>query len=127
MRKFTLLAASVFIAILSLTACKELPDLNQAKHRISDSLFKAYPNVPGHSIDLDSYPNINIVVRSKQLYNTTGENKEQITAEIGAIAQSVFGTNNELDKGQVIFTKDERSTDMEPADGETFPISFPKQ
>ena len=126
MRKFTLLAASVFIAILSLTACKELPDLNQAKHRISDSLFKAYPNVPGHSIDLDSYPNINIVVRSKQLYNTTGENKEQITAEIGAIAQSVFGTNNELDKGQLIFTQDERGTDMDPRDGQKYPITFTK-
>ncbi len=95
--------------------------------RMEDTLFKAYPTMGGVSVEIKDWHELNIVARSKQLYSTSEENKQKVSAEIGKIAESVFGTNNELDKGQVIFTKDERSTDMDPADAEKYPITFPEK
>ena len=125
MTRPALLAASAFIAFLSLTACEdEHSDMASIK-RMEDTLFKTYPTMAGVSVNVKEYHELDVVVRGKQLYSTTGENKQKITAEIGTMAQIVFGTNNELDKGQVIFTKEERGTDMEPKDGEKFAIPFP--
>jgi hypothetical protein len=127
MKKLTLLPLLLFAAFFSLTACRdEFSDMASIK-RMEDTLFKTYPTMAGVSVEVNEHHELNVVVRSAQLYSTDGENQQKVASEIGAMAQNVFGTNNELDKGQVTFTKDERSTDMKPADGKTFPISFSKQ
>lgn len=94
---------------------------------MEDTLSKTYPNLAGISIEIKEWHELNIVARSAQLYNTTEENKRKVTGEIEKMAQYIFGTNNELDKGQVIFTKQERSTDMDPADAEKYPFTFPEK
>jgi hypothetical protein len=127
MKKLTLLPLLFFAALFSLSSCRDEVSNMENLEKMRDTLNKVYPNVPGLSVNVLEYDNLIVVVRSAQLYNTNGENKQKIATEITNIALAVFGTNNELDKGQVIFTKEERSTDMDPADGQKFPILFPKQ
>jgi peptidoglycan hydrolase CwlO-like protein len=120
--KKTIFAA--LLAIVALSSCKDEFSNQEAIKRMQDTLFKVYPTMAGVSVHVEGWNELTVVARSSQLYNTSGENKQKVTAEISSIAQTVFGTNNELDTGQVIFTKDERSTDMAPADGQSYPISF---
>jgi hypothetical protein len=94
---------------------------------LKESVFKAYPTVAGVSVEVKDWHELYVVVRSRQLYSTNAENKQKVTSEIGKMADSIFGTNNELDKGQVIFTKDERSTDMNPSDAQKYPFTFPEK
>jgi hypothetical protein len=120
-----LLLAAVLAASSTLFSCHDEVSNTENIEHLKDTLFKTYPAMAGVSVEVEEWHELNVVVRSKQLYNTSTENKQKVTAEIGQIAQAVFGTNNELDKGQVIFTKNERSTEMKPADGENYPITFP--
>ncbi|MBL7717878.1 MAG: hypothetical protein JNL72_03505 [Flavipsychrobacter sp.] len=126
--KFKALFPTLFVAAACiLSSCRDEFSNKEHIKQMQDTLFKVYPTMAGVSVDVKDWNNITVVVRSAQLSSTTGENKEKITAEIGNIVQAVFGTNNELEKGQVIFTKDETGTDMNPADGERFPIAIPEK
>ena len=117
----------VVAAATLLFSCDEPVDNTASIKRMEDTLFKSYPTMAGVSVEVKANSELNVVVRSAQLYSTSPENKQKVSAEIEAIAQSIFGMNNELDKGQVIFTKDERNTDMNPPDAERFPITFPEK
>lgn len=110
-----------------LFSCKEPADNTEAIKRMEDTLFKSYPTMAGVSVEVKDNSVLNIVVRSAQLYSTSTENKQKVSGEINDISKSVFGTNNELEKGEVIFTRDERNTDMNPQDAERFPMTFPHQ
>lgn len=127
MKKFSLLPLLVFFAFFGFTACQDEYSDMEAIKRMEDTLFKSYPTMAGVSVEVKAHRELNVVVRSAQLYSTNGENKQKVSNEIGTIAQAVFGTNNELDRGQVIFTKDERSTDMKPKDADTYSIAFSKE
>ena len=122
-----LLTAITIAATTLLFSCRDqVSDMDSIK-RMEDTLFKSYPTMAGVSVEVKEYHELNVVVRSAQLYSTTPENKQKVSAEIGKMAESIFGTNNELDKGQVIFTQDERSTDMKPKDAKAYPITFIKK
>lgn len=110
-----------------LCSCHDEVSYQKNMEHLKDTMFKTYPTMAGVSVDVQNWTDLQVVVRSAQLYSSSKENKQKVTAEIGEMAQITFGTNNELDKGQVIFTKDESSTDMNPADAEKYPITFPKK
>lgn len=109
-----------------LFSCQDEVNNTESIKRMEDTLFKSYPTMAGVSVEVKANKELNIVVRSAQLYSTSTENKQKVSTEIQDIAESVFGTNNELDRGEVIFTKDERNTDMNPPDAERFPMTFPQ-
>jgi hypothetical protein len=122
-----LLTAIAIASTTLLFSCHDEVSNMESIKRMEDTLFKSYPTMAGVSVEVKDYHELNVVVRSAQLYSTTPENKQKVSAEIGKMAESVFGTNNELDKGQVIFTKDELSTDMKPKDAQAYPVTFIKK
>ena len=110
----------------SLFTCRDEQSDMAAIKRMEDTLFKTYPDMMRVSVEVKAHRELNVVVGSKQLYNKPAGQKQSMANEIGSMALSVFGTNNELDRGKVIFTKDERSTELNPPDAQPYNISFSK-
>lgn len=120
----------IVLAIASTTLLSSCHDEEANKahmESLKETIFNKYTTVAGVSVEVEDWHELNVVVRSAQLYSSDAGNKQKVASEIGKMADSIFGTNNELDKGQVIFTKDERSTDMNPKDAEMYPITFPEK
>lgn len=70
------LFATIAIATATLlSSCHDEEASKANMERLKESIFKTYPTVAGVSVEVHDWHELNVVVRSAQLYSSDAQNK----------------------------------------------------
>lgn len=113
-----------FMLLLVVSACKPGNENNDANiRRMEDTLFKLYPTVNRVSIEVKNFSDVDITIGDAELYEATDERRKAVTKEIEALTKHIFTEGNDLQKGEVIFVKEENSLDIK-SDKKKYPMQL---
>jgi|GEM_PF-2001730 len=116
--KHTLIVISLVSTTL-LCSCKErfMPTAEQ-ENRAADSIRARYSLTGNIMVKVNDEDNSMVItIADPTLYASPAANKKSVADVAGAIALRVFGKDNLVDKGDVIFTRDKNNSTLKPIDG----------
>lgn len=119
MKKLLLLIPVIALSTLS---CKEAADNTLNMKQMEEELYKRYPSVNRVSVEVVENSNVNITLGDKTLFAAPDEKKRAIVNELGPRIIQVFDKGNWLDKGRVIFVKEE--TTLQVTDSIVYTINL---
>ncbi len=126
MKRLLLLVASALF-VMNIFSCKEVESLKGRSRILEDSMVNIFPTYESLHIELnDDETEITVVVGDLKFYPTSAEEKSKKAEELGKLIVRVYGTENYLNKGTLIATKDRNNTSNTPADGIATPIELKK-
>ncbi len=111
--KYTLLLATLLPAMVWMVGCKEEVSNTANIARMEDTVFKSFPTVNGVSIEVKDFADVDITIRDKELYNYTEDKRQDATDKIALMTVHIFGKDNHLKNGKVIFVENETSIDKD--------------
>jgi hypothetical protein len=106
--------------------CKETGPNDANLRKMQDTLFKLYPTVNRVSVEVKENQDVEITLGDAQLYNAPEAERQKITDEIAALTVKVFEKDNFLEKGTVIFVKEENTIDVKEADKKKYDMHIEK-
>lgn len=113
-----------FALILTVYACKAGNENNDANiRRMEDTLFKLYPTVNRVSVEVKNFSEVDITIGDMELYEATDEQRKSVTKEIEGLTKYIFTEGNDLQKGKVIFVKEENTLDIK-SDKKIYPMKL---
>jgi len=74
-------------------------------------------------VEVKDNNNVIVTLGDAELYNDNEEKRLQVTQKISQITKYIYGKDNDLKKGSVIFVKDENSTEIK--DPKTYTMQLP--
>jgi hypothetical protein len=84
-----------------------------------------FPTFRALHIDLnEDWTEITVVIGDPNFYGASAEEKNKKAEELGKMIVRIYGTENYLDKGTLVVTKDVNNTSNTPADGISVPIDL---
>lgn len=110
------------VIALSTLSCKEAADNTLNMKQMEEELYKRYPSVNRVSVEVVENSNVNITLGDKTLFAAPDEKKRAIVNELGPRIIQVFDKGNWLDKGRVIFVKEE--TTLQVTDSIVYTINL---
>lgn len=124
---------SIFFCLLAICAtalfsCKDVANMNGRTPILYDSI-RITKVVPYQSLHIelnDEWTEITVVVGDPKFYEASAEEKNKKAEELGRMIARIYGSENYLDKGNLIVTKDVNNTSNAPADGIKTPIDVAK-
>ena len=119
MKRYTLLLPVLFLSVLS---CKEAGDNTLGMKQMEDSLYKRYPTVNHVGVEVVENSNVNITLGDVQLYTASEDKRKQIVEDLGPLIIRIFDKGNWLNKGRVVFAKQE--TTMHYTDSMVYTINL---
>lgn len=119
MKKHTLIIP--FICLLAI-GCKEAADNTLNMKQMEEELYKRYPTVNRVSVEVVENSNVNVTLGDKTLYAAPDEKRRAIVNELGPRIIQIFDKGNWLDKGRVIFVKEE--TTLQVTDSIVYTINL---
>ncbi len=122
--KKTLYLSLFALFFFAMFSCKEVN--NAGKSRIlEDSMVKVFPTYRALHVELnDDETEITVVIGDPQFYQASTEEKNNKAEELGKLIARIYGTENYINKGTLIATKDINNTSNAPADGVATPIDL---
>ncbi|MCD6011946.1 MAG: hypothetical protein K0Q79_1808 [Flavipsychrobacter sp.] len=126
MKNILSLCASV-VLFTFLFSCKDVPDLRGRTPILNDSIrtTNMFPTFRALHIDLnEDWTEITVVIGDPNFYGASAEEKNKKAEELGKMIVRIYGTENYLDKGTLVVTKDVNNTSNTPADGISVPIDL---
>ena len=113
-----------FMLLLATSACSPGNENNDANIRkMEDTLFKLYPTVNRVSIEVKNFSDVDVTIGDVELYEATEERRKAVTKEIEDLTKHIFSDGNDLQKGEVIFVKEENSLDIK-SNKKKYPMQF---
>ncbi|MBS1585369.1 MAG: hypothetical protein JSS82_07450 [Bacteroidetes bacterium] len=119
MKKLLLLIPVITLSTLS---CKEAADNTLNMKQMEEELYKRYPSVNRVSVEVVENSNVNITLGDKTLFAAPDEKKRQIVNDLGPRIIEVFDKGNWLDKGRIVFVKEE--TTLQATDSIVYTINL---
>jgi len=119
MKKLLLLIPVITLSTLS---CKEAADNTLNMKQMEEELYKRYPSVNRVSVEVVENSNVNITLGDKTLFTAPDEKRRQIVNELGPRIIEVFDKGNWLDKGRIVFVKEE--TTLQASDSIVYTINL---
>ena len=104
MKKYALLLPVLF---MSFAGCKEAGDNTLGMKQMEDSLYTRYPTVNRVTVEVVENSNVNVTLGDATLYTGPEEKRQKVVNEIGPLIVKIFDKGNWLDKGRVVFVKEE--------------------
>jgi hypothetical protein len=90
--------------------------------QMEEELYKRYPTVNRVSVEVVENSNVNVTLGDKTLYAAPDEKRRAIVNELGPRIIQIFDKGNWLDKGRVIFVKEE--TTLQVTDSIVYTINL---
>ena len=119
------LVPALFVAICLFSSCKDNDESNmQYEEQMKDSIFKYYPTVASITIKVKERSEIDVILGSAQMFEKTDAERQQTANEMGMMALRLFPKDNNLDRGQLFVSKDEKSMDVNLAEAKTSKINI---
>jgi len=117
------------ISFLSTFSCKEVTDMDGKTLTLNDSIVASniFPTHQALHVELNAdRTEITVVIGDLKFYNATDEERSAKAKELGDMIVRIYGTENYLNEGTLIVTKDVRNTSNTPKDGIATPIDLEK-
>ncbi|RYE24303.1 MAG: hypothetical protein EOP51_07840 [Sphingobacteriales bacterium] len=110
--------------MLLTAACKPGNENNDANiRRMEDTLFKLYPTTNRVSVEIKDFSDVTITIGDMELYEAPDAKRQGVSKEIEGITRKIFSEGNDLNKGEVVFVKEENSIDVK-SDKKTYPMQL---
>lgn len=106
--------------------CKEAGPNDANLHKMEDTLFKLYPTVNRVSVEVKENKDVEITLGDADLYNAPEADKQKVTDEIAALTVHTFEKDNFLEKGTVIFVKEENTINVKEEDKKKYDMHIEK-
>jgi len=106
---YMLLKNSTLLSIATITllsACQAGDESDLPKiARVQDTVLKLYANTSQVTVGVKERTKLNVIVWDDKLYNGTDLQRQQRANEVGALALTVFGKDNNLENGHFAVVK----------------------
>lgn len=112
-----------------ISSCDLEPKNHTAQiQKMEDTLFQTFPSVNRVSIEVrnDFGKEILITLGDAELYTASEEARQKVVNQATEITRHVFA-EDKLEKGKVIFVKEENTLSVEEATMKKYDMPFPKQ
>jgi hypothetical protein len=117
----------VFTALLALLlgSCKETEN-NAGKYKevLTDSIFKRYNTIASVTVEVKDGHEIELSIGSKDLFAADESVRQRNCSELSALIVKVFPADNELDKGAIYYSDDEKSEKPNLKSAKAYPIDI---
>ncbi len=102
-----------FVLIALIAACKPGNENNNANIRhMEDTLFKLYPTVNRVTIEVNDFSDVIVTLGDMELYEAAEAERQRVAKEIEGLTKHIFTEGNNLQKGEVIFVKEENTLEI---------------
>lgn len=95
------------VLFLSIIGCKEAGDNTLGMKQMEDSLYSRYPTVNRVTVEVVENSDVHITLGDKTLYSGPEEKRQEIVKDLGPLIIQIFDKGNWLDKGRIVFVKEE--------------------
>lgn len=119
----TILAALFTVSLLA--SCKSTDtSYMQYNEQMKDSIFKAYPTVNSVTIEEEDGAVLKVTLGDAHLFSASPADRQKVANEIGMMALRIFPKDNNIDKGQLLVSKDEKSVEVNASQAQKCDINI---